>query len=632
MSYRINKTNGELLVELADGTIDNTSSDITLVGRNFRGFGELFNENFVKLVENFASTASPDNPLPGQLWYDASQERLKLYNGIEFRPASAAVVSPSQPSLVEGDIWIDNRNKQMYFFDGGVQSQPTLVGPIFNQQQGLSGMQVQTVLDINGKEQVIVKFFVAAELVYVLVKETFRLAGINRIDQYPTDPTDPVVPPRQLFKKGLNLVNSGFEFQGTAAAARSLVDTAGNVRSTANFLPADANGETIGTLTILNSGGLSVGFDGIVRSRLRNVGNRTVLESVQNQTDLILRTRQGNTAINSLFIKGSNSNIGINTADPTAMLDVNGTLRVRQDAVIEGNLTINGDTTFINAETVRILDKNLELGLLGDETLGTDSDVDGAGIIIKSSDGDKKWTWKQDTDSLTSNVNINLEIGNEYRINNQLVLSRTELGPTVTTASGLTSIGTLTSLTVDNINIDGNRISSGQSPDSCVIELNPSSVSVNRNVNFNNSELTNVSEPNSAQSAATKNYVDNIISTINVALSLDITGLDNPTQANPHESVRQILEEISPSIEKQNGVLARIHTVSYSSVNVSGIDIETATDKSFASVLSSDGITAKSVLQDIAFIPTSGVANLVPVRQTMRFEIVSGEWSWVSTN
>ena len=62
MSYRINKTDGSLLVDLIDGTINTESSDITLIGRNYKGFGELINENFVKILENFASTSAPANP------------------------------------------------------------------------------------------------------------------------------------------------------------------------------------------------------------------------------------------------------------------------------------------------------------------------------------------------------------------------------------------------------------------------------------------------------------------------------------------------------------------------------------------------------------------------------------------
>ena len=116
MSYKINKTDGTLLVELTDGTINTTSSDITLVGRNYKGFGELINENFVRMLENFSSTSAPSNPLKGQLWWDSSVDRLKIYNGDEFRTAGSPIVSSTQPNnLVAGDIWIDNDKNRLYF-------------------------------------------------------------------------------------------------------------------------------------------------------------------------------------------------------------------------------------------------------------------------------------------------------------------------------------------------------------------------------------------------------------------------------------------------------------------------------------------------------------------------------------
>jgi len=68
MAYKINKTNGALLVDLIDGTVDTNSTSLTLVGRNYSGYGEAFNENFVKLLENFSNTNSPTNPIAGQLW------------------------------------------------------------------------------------------------------------------------------------------------------------------------------------------------------------------------------------------------------------------------------------------------------------------------------------------------------------------------------------------------------------------------------------------------------------------------------------------------------------------------------------------------------------------------------------
>ena len=79
MAYQINKTDGTIVATVADGQIDDLSTDLTLIGKNFSGFGEAFNENLVKLLENFSNTTSPLNPIKGQLWFDASESKLKIY-------------------------------------------------------------------------------------------------------------------------------------------------------------------------------------------------------------------------------------------------------------------------------------------------------------------------------------------------------------------------------------------------------------------------------------------------------------------------------------------------------------------------------------------------------------------------
>ena len=106
MSYKINKTDGTLLVDLIDGRIDQDTTDITLVGRNYKGYGEIFNENFVQMLENFSNTAPPSNPLRGQLWYDTEEGRLKVWTGTEFKATDTTTVSDTQPTLIAGDVWI----------------------------------------------------------------------------------------------------------------------------------------------------------------------------------------------------------------------------------------------------------------------------------------------------------------------------------------------------------------------------------------------------------------------------------------------------------------------------------------------------------------------------------------------
>ena len=63
MSYQISKTDGTILATVADGQIDSLSTDLSLIGKNYSGFGAALNENLVYLLENFANTASPTHTL-----------------------------------------------------------------------------------------------------------------------------------------------------------------------------------------------------------------------------------------------------------------------------------------------------------------------------------------------------------------------------------------------------------------------------------------------------------------------------------------------------------------------------------------------------------------------------------------
>jgi hypothetical protein len=68
MTYTINKTDGNVLAEIPDGQFDTGSSSLTLIGKNVTNFGQVFNENLIKLLENFSSSSEPEHPIKGQLW------------------------------------------------------------------------------------------------------------------------------------------------------------------------------------------------------------------------------------------------------------------------------------------------------------------------------------------------------------------------------------------------------------------------------------------------------------------------------------------------------------------------------------------------------------------------------------
>jgi len=85
MSYTLDRTNNSSTkITVDDGTIDNTSTSLTLVGRAYEGWGEAFNENFLALLENFANTTAPRSPITGQLWYDTANAKLKYFDGTTY--------------------------------------------------------------------------------------------------------------------------------------------------------------------------------------------------------------------------------------------------------------------------------------------------------------------------------------------------------------------------------------------------------------------------------------------------------------------------------------------------------------------------------------------------------------------
>lgn len=138
MAYTISNTDGSTLVLLADGTVDNASTSLTLIGRNVSSYGEYYNNNLVKITANFASPTinPPRSPLKGQVWYDTTAKRLKVYdNG--FKNITGATIAPTQPeSLSTGDFWFDSTNNQLKVING---TSALLVGPSFPLSVGENG-------------------------------------------------------------------------------------------------------------------------------------------------------------------------------------------------------------------------------------------------------------------------------------------------------------------------------------------------------------------------------------------------------------------------------------------------------------------------------------------------------------
>ena len=299
MSYQLNRTNGDLLTDLVDGQIDNTSTNLVLVGRNYSGYGEYFNENFIKLLENFANTAAPSNPLTGQVWWDTNEQRLKVYDGTAWKASGGPFVQNTQPQMVAGDLWIDNLKNQVYAFDG---DDLFLIGPQYTAAQGKSGFEIGSLLDEQSSSRTVVYLYAANNLLAVISYLDFTPIYAQRIAGLVTDDN----PDGRIFT-GVNIIDKdNFKYRGIAESANALVTGAGVVRTADSFLPSNANGETVGTLKILNNGGLTIGASQANVQKV--VGPRFYIENQLNDNDISLRVSSsvyGSITVDALYIDAS---------------------------------------------------------------------------------------------------------------------------------------------------------------------------------------------------------------------------------------------------------------------------------------------------------------------------------------
>jgi hypothetical protein len=127
MAYQIDRFNRTPLTTVEDGTLDETT-DIKFVGKNYAGYGEIHNENFLFLLENFAGANEPPKPISGQVWYDSSSDKMKFRDSnSSWRTIGGSETSPTQPvGLATGDFWWDTGNDQLYVYNG---TEFILVGP-----------------------------------------------------------------------------------------------------------------------------------------------------------------------------------------------------------------------------------------------------------------------------------------------------------------------------------------------------------------------------------------------------------------------------------------------------------------------------------------------------------------------
>ena len=360
MAYTINLTDGSTFATIADGTI-NTSSSMILVGKNYAGYGEFLDENFIHLLENGANTTAPGAPLTGQLWWDKSTNTMKVYNGSQFKVIGSATASASAPTgSVTGDLWFDTVNGQLKVYSGSTW---ILVGPASGSGQGTSGAVVATITDNVAVDHVVVQLFVNNTIVAIVSKDATFTPQIA-ITGFAT-----IGPGIQMSSTVANAL-----FRGTATNAQQL-----DGFNPASFLSAIANDTTSGTLGILNDSGLTVGADQDAKISV-NTGTSEV--TLQNQTadaNLSLKINDGGAVTTVMAVNGATSEVTFPT-NVTFSGNVSLGLASLTSLTVTGNISGGNLLTagFVSA-TGNVTAGNVTVGT-GSVTLGSILNANGNGV------------------------------------------------------------------------------------------------------------------------------------------------------------------------------------------------------------------------------------------------------------
>ena len=289
MSYTITLTDGGIFAVIPDGTI-NTSSSMTLVGKNYAGYGQFINDDIIRLLENGSNTTAPGAPLQGQLWYDQTTGTLKVYNGTTFKVISGATASSTAPaSNVAGDLWYDSVNAQLNVYSGTAF---ILVGPAYTAGTGVTGAIPATITDTDAISHVVVELYVNDSIVGIVSKD----ASFNPQVAIPGFAAN--VRPGITLATAISGVNQ--YFQGTASNANTL----GNI-SSSGFVQTTTNQTMTGTLGILNDSGLSVGADSDFRASV--TGSDVYLRNQTQDGNLLIQINDGGVTTTMVTMYGANN-------------------------------------------------------------------------------------------------------------------------------------------------------------------------------------------------------------------------------------------------------------------------------------------------------------------------------------
>jgi hypothetical protein len=311
MAYQIDRYNNTVLAIVEDGTIDQTT-DLKLIGKNYAGYGEIQNENFLFLLENFSGANPPPRAISGQMWYDSGTSKLKFFDGTKWRTTGGSEIATAEPTgLSQGDFWWDTANNQLYTFSG---TEMVLIGPQ-NAGEGVTAMVSESVQDISGNPHSIIKATLADEVIYVISPAEFTLNAITPITGF------------DRIKKGLTLVNTTLSTGGITSTEHRYWGTASNSDRLGGLVSSDfvqVAAPNFTSQTTFPDTGIIVGDGDLdLRIYIDSGDDNAVIENTNTGKTIKIKVNQSGAPVHTV----SFDNEGIKPADDNVQMLGSGTKR-----------------------------------------------------------------------------------------------------------------------------------------------------------------------------------------------------------------------------------------------------------------------------------------------------------------
>ena len=336
MAYNIITTTGASLATVPDGTVNTTATSLALIGKNYAGYGIFLNENYIKLLENFANTTEPNAPIKGQMWYDTANSTLKVYDGSVWKPISSSANGSTAPAGVRvvGDLWWDSASGQLKAWSG---SSWILVGPLTTTSAGTSGPAVETISD-GSSSHIAIKFYISNVVVAIFSKDATYTPATS-------------ITGFTVIEPGLNLAaTSGAIPTGTKLAGTANNSSYLNGFTSSDFLKKNTAETTSATFAVQNNSGFTVGASN--NFNIGVVGSAVRLTNTVTNSDVNFFVQYGGTPTRAININGT-----------TLAVTVDGALRVTGSITPSSNAAVNiggATSAFANVYAVNFVGTSIQ--------------------------------------------------------------------------------------------------------------------------------------------------------------------------------------------------------------------------------------------------------------------------------